>query len=166
MERSKRRAIRGVVDSVSCYRRRGSNGGLYFGISSVPNPDCMARMGQDGARRRRAKAGNMPCHDSPAIDKASPMASCTRESAIMHGVGQSRAGPDGMEARDKRTKGGTQGQGPRAGRRDGRRDNAHSYPTIRVVGPPFSMERRHHDENTRSQVLFDKTILSNYTSLL
>ena len=68
----------------------------------------------------------MPCHDSPTIDKASPMTFCTSESAIMARDGQRRGG----EAQDKRTHGrdATAGRGRDGGTANGTA-NAATHPT-------------------------------------
>jgi hypothetical protein len=66
----------------------------------------------------------MPWYDKQGMIKASPAASCTRESAIIHGVGQSRVGRD---AEWKRGTSGTKGghkakaKGGPAGRTAGQR---------------------------------------------
>ena len=93
------------------------------------HPTSGAGMGLDGTLRGAGKAGITPCHDSPRKIKASPAASCTRESPIMHGSGQSRAG------RDAEWKRGT--SGPRAGRKAKAKDGTAGRPAGQHThGPP------------------------------
>jgi hypothetical protein len=164
LERSNGGSYGGGGYSVSAYRRRGTKGALCFGIPSVPQSHYLTRTGQDGAQWRPAKASNTPCHDSPAIDKASPVTSCTSESPIMHRGGQGEKGGTGCKRRTGKAKAGTKAKRGSTATADYLL-SAHSHPTPRVYPPTFCWARRSTVKNTLCRKISTKCKRENALSV-